>query len=71
MDMPVRLLTKWWSEMWGSNPRPHGPKPLRDVPQQRHKGNLSLSDKYVESLDTSMFFILSLYHSPAAGATII
>jgi hypothetical protein len=60
-----------WSEWRDSNSRPHGPEPPRDVPQQRHKGNLSLSDKYVESLDTSMFFVLSLYHSPAAGATII
>ena len=60
-----------WSEWRDSNSRPHGPEPSRDVPQQRHKGNLKLSSKYAESLDTSMFFVLSLYHSPAAGAMII
>ena len=45
-----------WSEWRDSNSRPHGPEPLRDVPQQRHKGNLKLSSKHAESLDTSMFF---------------
>ena len=42
-----------WSEWRDSNSRPHGPEPSRDVPQQRHKGNLKLSSKYAESLDNS------------------
>ena len=36
LDNVVRIIIVW-SEWRDLNPRPHGPEPIRDVPQQRHK----------------------------------